>query len=355
MVTFAPSLSSNSVATCWFTSLSSTSKTRTPWTAGKSRSRLVAAGIAFSSATMPKRFINVSNRTEGVIGFCRKPSISFSWACRRMSSRPNPVIITILGRFSRLPLCLIFRLVSMPSHPGICQFPQGIAARRSAIDSQCELSEHVCEDFASHHIVVDNQDPDAGQSGRQAFLAHISRSEAKPSREAKCATAAGLAFGPDVAFHHLHQTFRDGKAKARAPVLSGGRAIGLTEGLEEARRLLRRHPDAAVAHHELQFDAVRHTLFEPDRNDNFAAFREFHCIIHEVNQYLAEAERITNKGRRQVRLSSNEKLQVFLVSLLAHHPGKIIEHTFQAEFRLFHGELAGFNFRKVEDVVDDTQ
>ena len=61
---------------------------------------------------------------------------------------------------------------------------------------------------------------------------------------------------PNVSFHHFHQAFRDGETESCTAVLPSCGAIGLTEGLEEARDLFWRHPNAAVADRKFQFDMV---------------------------------------------------------------------------------------------------
>src|SRR4051794_7192384 len=63
-------------------------------------------------------------------------------------------------------------------------------------------------------------------------------------------TLASLALDRDVAAHHLAEASTDGQPEAGAAVLARGRGLGLSEGLEQPRHLVRSHADPRVAHHE---------------------------------------------------------------------------------------------------------
>src|SRR5215469_3723919 len=155
---------------------------------------------------------------------------------------------------------------------------------------------------------------------------------------------ARLTFYPDVAFHHFHQAFGNGKTEPRAAILSSCGAIGLAEGLEEARGLIRRHSDTAVAHGKFQFDPVRHTLFELDRHYDFALFCKFHCVVYEVDQHLAKAQWIPNQNSRQVLLSGNEELQISVLSSLTDNRSQVFKHLIKVEFRVLKVQLPSLDF-----------
>src|SRR6202035_3583760 len=65
-------------------------------------------------------------------------------------------------------------------------------------------------------------------------------------QEAEDAAASGRAFHPDLAALQLHQPFREGQAESDAFVAARGRAVDLTELLEEALLVLRLDADPGV-------------------------------------------------------------------------------------------------------------
>ena len=146
--------------------------------------------------------------------------------------------------------------------------------------------------------------------------------DAKPRSEMKSAARAKIALDPDVAIHQLDEFFGNRKSETSASVLSGGGAVGLAEGLEQAGRLFGRHADASCHARKIS-DSLCPEPFPPGatRHNDLATFGEFHRIVDEIDQDLTETQRVSNEIRRQILLRSDEEFQISCRGFLADHAG----------------------------------
>ncbi len=71
-----------------------------------------------------------------------------------------------------------------------------------------------------------------------------------------------VAFNPDVAIHHLYQSFGNRQPQARAAVFSGSGTVSLAEGLEQAGCLLRSHADPTITDRKLQIHSAESLFHE---------------------------------------------------------------------------------------------
>src|SRR5207249_6305787 len=105
-------------------------------------------------------------------------------------------------------------------------------------------------DAAADGMVFDHQSPHSLEIDRPLFaLRHCLQAETY--REVKNASLARLAFDPDLAVHHFHQTLRDRQSQSRAPVETRRRSIALQERREDGALLFLVDSDSFVAHREL--------------------------------------------------------------------------------------------------------
>src|SRR5581483_8766634 len=94
-------------------------------------------------------------------------------------------------------------------------------------------------------------------------------------REMKLRPLSLLTLHPQSAVHEFDQTLADGEAEARPAELARGRAVHLSEGLEELILLLARDADAGVGDGEIDLDvAGLESRARADRDDHLALHRE---------------------------------------------------------------------------------
>ena len=121
-VTTAPALSSSSVATCWFISLSSTSRTRMPralYSADAALRWRYAPALSSRDAEQIHQRVIEHRRIDRFQSGSRR--CRSARPATRTSSRPNAVTMTMRGMFFRRPSRLMMALACKPSIPGMCQ------------------------------------------------------------------------------------------------------------------------------------------------------------------------------------------------------------------------------------------
>jgi len=109
--------------------------------------------------------------------------------------------------------------------------------------------------------------------------------------ETRSGAAAGLAFDPDAAPHHGHQSAADCKAEASATILSRSAPVTLREGLEHGCLFLLRYSNARVADAEFNQKRAGRGLRRSHRNGqrDLTAFGEFNGIAKKIQQHLAQS------------------------------------------------------------------
>ena len=166
----------------------------------------------------------------------------------------------------------------------------------------------------------------------------------------------GLALEPDLAAHQLDQPAADGQAQPGAAVLAGGGHVGLGEGLEQFRRLLRGHADAGVAHGELELHLLAGVFEQFDLEPDLALLGELDRVVDEVGEDLAEPERIAEQILRESPSETSARnSRPFSCAFWAVSGGDRADHLVELEIGGLDVELAGLDLREVEDVVDDRQ
>ncbi|MNS25637.1 hypothetical protein D3C72_575360 [compost metagenome] len=173
--------------------------------------------------------------------------------------------------------------------------------------------------------------------------------------EMESGTKARLALYPNAPAHQFHQMPRDGQAQPGATVLAGGGAIGLAEGLKQARALLGVHADPGVAHPEMQLRLLSCRAPVLYAEHDLALLGELRRIVAQVDQHLAKAQRVADQGGRQLGIGVEQQFQAFVLGFEADHAGKAVEHGLEVEGNVLQVHLAGLDPGEVEDVVDDHQ
>ena len=199
-----------------------------------------------------------------------------------------------------------------------------------------------------HGIVVDDQDRLTGRA-RGGSLPPFHQREQKPERGA----ATGLSFEVDCPAHHGDQTMRDGQTQSGSAVTPRSRRVGLRKRPKDLSDDPRIDADSGIDDAEDEpaaFPAIRRLAhLHADR----AGGGEFHGIIDQIDQDLADARRIAHHRRGDV--GSNNGVQCEPFRLRLGHKGQdyAVDHRSHVEFHSVQGNAAGFDSRKIEDVVDD--
>ena len=142
--------------------------------------------------------------------------------------------------------------------------------------------------------------PTAGELACQAgdALPALGRIQIQLYADMKGAALAQRTFDPDAAVHQLGQMPADGQSQPGAAEFSGGRTVGLGEGLEHVGDLFGAHADALVADGKIQFDRLGVAAGDIDADQYIAAGRELDRIGRQIGQDLPQPERITDQRRR---------------------------------------------------------
>ena len=203
--------------------------------------------------------------------------------------------------------------------------------------------------------IVHHQRPATAQVRPGHQLARPVLTETQFGREGKGAAGARDTFDADVPSHELHQLFADRQSETGSAELAGGRRIRLGKALEQATDLLLRHTDAGVAHAKLQDDPGPVVLRDVHGHSDFACAGEFHGVVDEIQEHLAESQRIADEIGRDCGVDVNDELESFFLALAGTQVDGRSQQLLQSEGRLLQRQLARFNLREVQDVVDHAQ
>jgi hypothetical protein len=88
---------------------------------------------------------------------------------------------------------------------------------------------------------------------------------------------------------------------------------------------------------------------------DFAALSELHRVVAEVDQDLAEPERVAAEMGRDRGLDLEDQLEPLGRGLLGHQIPDILEHLVEIEIDRLDRQLAGLDLREIENVVDDAE
>ena len=239
---------------------------------------------------------------------------------------------------------------------GLANHFQRFLAAGGHIGLQAEAAHHARQNVARRGVVVHHQHAQAHQfvgaehaPGLGFFL------QAKMGMKVKHRSLARRAFRPDASAHELDQIFGDRQPESGTTVFARGGGIGLVEGLEQALALLGRHADTGVLHPKMQFHAVCGPGHGFNSHHDLAAFGEFDGVVAQVDQDLAQPQGVAQQRRGDIGCGGEDQLQALVFGFHADQAGKIFHHVFELEGNRFHAHLAGFDFGKIKNVIDDAQ
>ena len=224
---------------------------------------------------------------------------------------------------------------------------QAVVRRRAAHAHRLRV---VVEDLGVGGVVVDHQHAAAGQLARVGHRGQALRLLER-QREPERRALAFAALDADLAVHQVDQVAADRQAEAGAAEAPRRRAVGLRERREQALSGLVRNADAGVANADVQAPRVVHA----DGDDDLAAFGELDGVGQQVGQHLAQAVRIAAHGGGQAVVDAAGQFELLRMGARRHQLHHVFDRLVEIEVEGFDLELAGFDLREVEDVVDDRQ
>ena len=137
--------------------------------------------------------------------------------------------------------------------------------------------------------------------------------------------------------------------------MTGGRAVGLGEGVEEVRQLLRGDTDAGILNFDPQTFLTVGAVFERGLDEHATFPGELDGVGNQVDHDLTQPGGIGSQPRRDVVEAAGGEVDAFGGRVGAEQLDDFLDQLLEVEFELFDFELAGLDPRKIEDVVDHPQ
>ena len=208
----------------------------------------------------------------------------------------------------------------------------------------------------------------------QTFEWRLAGCRARADGKDEAGAAPSLALDANCAPHQLHQTAANRQPEASAAILAGGRSINLCKSREQAIDLVRRDADASVVNRKFEHQFLRRpalrrlVAFEllqiigerrgakhAALDAHFAFVGELDRITGQVDQHLAQARDVARNERRHGWIHFVEEFQLFAARTPGHQIESIFDQPGHFERRIFQLHFSRFDFREIENVVDQHQ
>jgi hypothetical protein len=146
----------------------------------------------------------------------------------------------------------------------------------------------------------------------------------------------------------------DRRAQTSAAVATGNRGVGLGEALEDA--FLRRAGDANAGIDDLEMQMRR--IADPGRTDeqvDAPGVSELDGVADQVDQYLAQVRGITAESEGRLRRNVRGQGNALFTGDRVEHLHGPVDQEVQVERFFGEDQPAGFDARKIQDVVDQAE
>ena len=163
------------------------------------------------------------------------------------------------------------------------------------------------------------------------------------------------AFHPDGAAHGFHEPPGDGQPQPRAAVAAAGGSIHLAERLEEPVQPVRRDADAGVPYAEVEQRRPPGRPSLRERHDHLPGFGELDGVGEQVHQHLAHARHVADDGVRDVCLHQTGEFEPPGGGVQRDEVECLFDAAAHVERMAFEFEVAGFDLREVQNVVDERE
>ena len=149
--------------------------------------------------------------------------------------------------------------------------------------------------------------------------------------------------------HLCHEFSGYGKSQTNSSIFSVPAAVHLVIGIFQCFDILRPHTDSGILHADHQIHAV---LFfsSTDKQYNTATFREFHRIIHQMENHTVDLVTVAKQTVRKICLAIHNQFQILLFIPRGSHVYHIVNHRcniIRLEFQFYR---IGFQFGKVQNI-----
>ena len=131
--------------------------------------------------------------------------------------------------------------------------------------------------------------------------------------------------------------------------------IRLRESLKDIALLTRRNADAGVGDFHLERCLVASLCELRDPNDDFTDLRELDGIPHQIGDDLAQADGVSHEAAGHIGRHVVGQLESLGVGARSQGVQGVVECVAQLEIGRFELQFARFDFREVENVIDDQQ
>jgi hypothetical protein len=156
----------------------------------------------------------------------------------------------------------------------------------------------------------------------------------------------------NVAAHEVDEAPGDGEAEAGAAEAAGGGAIGLNELLKDALLEIGRHAGSSVGDREGERGPV-FGVVEIDGDRDLADASELDGVAHQIDENLLETDGIAVNPFRGVGPDGPLPVEILLAGERSEDAIDLGEHGGEMNGEPFDGHAAGFDLRRVEQVVQD--
>ncbi len=131
--------------------------------------------------------------------------------------------------------------------------------------------------------------------------------------------------------------------------------MGLGEALENRRQFVTLNPDARVRHRKS--DRARRGVIGIvcDFDDHGSLVRELDRVTDEVDQNLVQAVRVTDQRAGDVGRQVAGEFEAFFVRPHGQDLDGLLDQVAEIEFDRLELDMAGLDFRQIEDIVDQMQ
>ena len=224
------------------------------------------------------------------------------------------------------------------------------------LDSVARAREVIAHQGAGRCVVIDHEDrqsiPLLGRL-RGGVHRHLGPRFRPRQAHRECGPLARHALDDDLAPHPLRDTPTDREPEPGAAVASCRRRVGLCEGLEEPRHLLRRHPDPRVRHAEHE-SVARRAALAAGRECDDAALGELAGVREQVEEHLPHAREV-RVHRADLLVDLDDQSIVILLDERANGRRRGLDDLADRERLRGELHLPGLDLREIEHVVDQRE
>ena len=183
--------------------------------------------------------------------------------------------------------------------------------------------------------------------GRRNTVAALQR-----NNEPEAAAGPWVALRTNRAAHQFYQAAGDHQPQPGAAITARGRGVDLLEGVKQAPEFVRGDADPGIFDLEPGQQRIALVLKQFAAQCHLAVIGEFNGIAGVVEQCLAQTRNVTAQPHGQVAAVDLDA-QPFALCRVGYQRLNMVEYAAERKIVVLQAKLSGFDFRKIENVVDD--